>query len=313
MDNLRCNPHSDGVLFILWNRMSSRKYLHLASTRRFKEILSGGFESNKTGMCDLACTIICPVLSFCYYFQMWNSHSSVILQVKLGQEKNNGLPQLQGATIRAATRLARQASIQNGMCSWGAVEMSPCGWRGASWSGGIPAGLGDVRSQPFSVSRWIALAKRAQCLALKFWDATVYRWYHLLLFQDVNPLGQSLCHLYVLMLECWSLHDAEHGAVVKHVASKLQVFSALIFTILPTKRALFTKTWIFLLLPARYYNWGAGSFKCVLVSSYKTKLGQHRIIFVKGFMLALWHRRVGSQCLVLTSGRWGCGLQQSHC
>lgn len=72
---------------ILWNRMSSRKYLHLASTRRFKEILSGGFESNKMGMCDLACTIICPVLSFCYYFQMWNSHSSTILQVKLGQEK----------------------------------------------------------------------------------------------------------------------------------------------------------------------------------------------------------------------------------
>lgn len=105
--------------------MSSRKYLHLASTRRFKEILSGGFESNKTGMCDLACTIICPVLSFCYYFQMWNSHSSTILQVKLGQEKNNALPQLQGAPIRAVMRLATQASIQNSTCSRWVVEMSP--------------------------------------------------------------------------------------------------------------------------------------------------------------------------------------------
>lgn len=48
----------------------------------------------------------------------------------------------------------------------------------------------------------------------------------------------------------------------------------------------------------------AGSFKCVLVSSYKTKIGLQRTIFAKGFPLVLWLRRGGSQCMVLAVGQW---------
>lgn len=49
----------------------------------------------------------------------------------------------------------------------------------------------------------------------------------------------------------------------------------------------------------------AGSFKCVLVSSYKTKFGHQHTIFAKGFPLVLWHRRGGSLCLELAGGQWG--------
>lgn len=75
------------------------------------------------GMCDLACTIICPVLSFCYYFQMWNSHSSKILQVKLGQE------QTMGSAIRGAPAGRRAVGM--------GVRCHTCG-------GGLEASLGPT-------------------------------------------------------------------------------------------------------------------------------------------------------------------------
>lgn len=96
--------------------------------------------------------------------------------------KNNGLPQLQGTPIRAVRSLAVQASIRNGTCSQELCKCpcqhpgAPCpyGCRGADWCDQTPTGLGNIWSQTSSVSRWGALAKRAQCLALMFWDATAY-------------------------------------------------------------------------------------------------------------------------------------------
>lgn len=89
---------------------------------------------------------------------------------------------------------------------------------------------------------WGAWAKRVQCLALMFWDATAYTWHHPLLLQDRNPLGRRPGYLYVLVLECWSLHDAEDRAIVSTTTGKLQeFFSALMFMILPSKRSPFIK------------------------------------------------------------------------
>lgn len=135
--------------------MSFRKYLRLARTRRYKEILSGGFESNKTGMCDLACKIICPVLSFCYYFQMWNSHSSKILQVKLGQEKTMASA-IKGTPMGAARRRASGASGQHCMLRGHGDTFLPVPChqgRTSTWAGAH-------HSQPFSASRCTASAKK---------------------------------------------------------------------------------------------------------------------------------------------------------
>lgn len=181
-----------------------------------------------------------------------------------------------------------------------------------AWSD--PQGLGNVCSQPSSMSRWVPLAKRAQGLALMFWDATAYRWHCPLLFQDINPLGRRPCHLYVLVLECWSLHDAEDRAVVSTPLASFRgfFFSSNIYDFTYQKIS-FYNMWMF---PLRHLpditSGRAGSFKCALVSSYKTKFGHQRTIFAKGFPLVLWHRRGRSQCPVLASGQWGCGLQQSH-
>lgn len=144
--------------------MSFRKYLRLARTRRYKEILSGGFESNKTGMCDLACKIICPVLSLCYYFQMWNSHSSKILQVKLGQEKTM-VSAIKGTPMGAARRRAAGASGQHCACcgdmgTWGHIPASALPPRQdlhVGWGTSLPALLSE-QMHCFS-------QKRAQLLA----------------------------------------------------------------------------------------------------------------------------------------------------
>lgn len=146
--------------------------------------------------------------------------------------KNNNLPQLQGTPIRAVRSLAVQASILNGTCSQELCKCpcqhqgapSPHGCRGADWPGWTPTGLGNVCSQPSPMSRWVALAKKVQCLALMFRDATAYRWHRPLLFQDINPLGRRPCHLYVLVLESWSLHDAEDGAVVSTPLASSRAF-----------------------------------------------------------------------------------------
>lgn len=177
--------------------MSFRKYLRLASTRRFKEILSGGFESNKTGMCDLACMIICPVLSFCYYFQMWNSHSSKILQVKLGQEKTM-VSAIKGTPMGAARRRAAGASVQHHACCRD-MGTHPCQ---------CPTTLGQDLHTGWGTSLPALLSEQMHCLSQKrAWrlapvlgDAMLSRWSGPLPFQDARPLGRGLCHLYTLAL-----------------------------------------------------------------------------------------------------------------
>lgn len=49
-------------------------------------------------------------------------------------------------------------------------------------------------------------------------------WHHPLLFQDINPLGQRPGYLYVPVLECWSLHDAEDRAIVSTPLASSKVF-----------------------------------------------------------------------------------------
>lgn len=56
-------------------------------------------------------------------------------------------------------------------------------------------------------------------------------------FQDACPLGWRLCHFYVLVLECRGMCDTEGRAIVRTLLGSSR--AALIFTVLPTKRAPF--------------------------------------------------------------------------
>lgn len=191
--------------------------------------------------------------------------------------------------------------------------LCPYGCRGADCCGQTPTGLGNVCSQPSSMSRWGALAKREQPLALMIWDATAYRWHRPPLFQDINPLGWRPGYLYVLVLERRTLHDAEDRAIVSTALASSRVFFCSNVYDFTYQKISFYKMWMFPLLRLPDITTGrAGSFKCVLVSSYKTKFGHQHTIFAKGFPLVLWHRHGRSRCLVLAGGQWGCGLQQSH-
>lgn len=118
---------------------------------------------------------------------------------------------------------------------------APCPWC-RDWHGRTPSGLGNVCSQPSSMSRWGALAKREQCLALMFWDATAYG------LAPSPPLpghkssgteaGLSLRACVGVLVLAWRRRQS----YCKHTTGKLQgFFSALVFMILPTKRSPFIK------------------------------------------------------------------------
>lgn len=218
-------------------------------------------------------------------------------------------------------RLATQARIQNGTCSQGFVETSSP----------VPRSPVPVWLKRCWLERWDPCGAGRRSLSA-------------LLYEQMGCLGQKSAAFGSSVLGCNGLQMipspplpgrkssgteavpslcARVGVLVlawrrrqsccKHTAGKLQVFSALIFMIFLTKRAPFKKRECSCFCLPDITTGRAGSFKCVLVSSYKTKFGQQHVIFAKGFMLALWHRRGGSRCLVLTGGHWGCGLQQSHC